>query len=307
MAGKIVRIGTRESKLAVWQAKKVASLLSKHGISSELVYIKTEGDKVLDTPLPLMGGKGVFTKALDDALYENSIDIAVHSYKDVPTEQPDGLITGAVCERDDPRDVFVFRSGVSPEILQDTSRTFHIATSSNRRMAQWLAKYPNTKISDIRGNVQTRMKKLENSDWDGVIFASAGLKRLGLHDKIGAYLDWMLPAPAQGALCIMCRESDSDILEILSLINDTNVALATGLERDFLNELEGGCSAPIGAFSQITNGKVHIEANILHLNGSSEIRIALESEIGYASNLGREAANQARRQGADKIVDALRS
>lgn len=308
MADFKLRIGTRESKLATWQAEKISFLLEQQGIPTRLVFIKTEGDKVLDTPLPLMGGKGVFTKALDDALYADEIDLAVHSFKDVPTLLPKGLIVSAICEREDPRDVFVFRKGISSDFLKnaDTDTEIKIATSSNRRMAQWRNRFPNTDVSDIRGNVQTRMRKLDESDWHGVIFAAAGLKRLQLEHKIGAYLDWMLPAPAQGALCIMSRENDTRVRDILANIHDENVALCTQIERDFLNELEGGCSAPIGAFAEIKNGKVHLETNMLHLDGSGLIKVSISKPVSEARNLGREAADLARKQGADEIVKALR-
>lgn len=307
MSDSVIRIGTRESQLAVWQAQKVAELLRSHGFSSRLVYIKTEGDKVLDTPLPLMGGKGVFTKALDDALYAHEIDIAVHSYKDVPTEQPPGLMTAAVCEREDYRDVFVFRDGVAPAVLENPDAKLSIATSSNRRMALWRNRYPNTTVFDIRGNVQTRLKKLDESDWHGVIFAAAGLKRLDLEHRIGVYLDWMLPAPAQGALCIMCREEDHVIRTSLSLIHDPVIAAATGAERDFLHELEGGCSAPIGAIAQ-QHGEQHItlEAAILNLDGSNLIHIRKQAALPDAHTLGKSSADEARKLGADTIIRALK-
>ena len=207
----MIKIGTRKSKLALWQAYKVQSHLTEMQIESELVLIESEGDKVLDTPLPLMGGKGVFTKALDDALIDGRIDIAVHSLKDIPTCLPSGIVMASVLERANPFDVLVVRKDA--EFMSEEDYTAVIATSSNRRRSQWINKFPKHSTTDIRGNVQTRIKKLRESDWDAAIFAAAGLERMELHHEIAMTLDWMLPAPGQGAVAVVCRENDKEIFD----------------------------------------------------------------------------------------------
>ena len=194
-----IKIGTRKSKLALWQANNVAEQLQTKGYNTELVLFLSEGDKVLDTPLPLMGGKGVFTKVLDDALLNGEIDIAVHSFKDIPTELPEGIALGAILERENPADVIVCRNGI--DFISKEKAI--IATSSNRRKSQWLQRYPNHQIVDIRGNIDTRIQKLKDSNWDAAIFAAAGLIRLELEYEIAQSLDWMLHAPALGAIAVV--------------------------------------------------------------------------------------------------------
>src|SRR6056297_4176463 len=209
-----IRIGTRDSELATWQSNQVRSKLQEFRYEAELIFVKSEGDLDLTTPLTEMGGKGVFTKALDDALLEKRIDVAVHSYKDLPTDNPLPLVVSAVCKREDPRDSLVAPDGT--DFLDDDTVEAIIATSSNRRRAQWLHRYPNHTITNIRGNVNTRLRKVSENDWHGAIFAAAGLKRIGLDHHISDYLDWMIPAPAQGAMAVMVREGDEQMLEITS-------------------------------------------------------------------------------------------
>lgn len=302
---KKVRIGTRDSKLAVWQAEYVSAALRSTGIDSELVYIKTEGDLVLDTPLPLMGGKGVFTKALDDALLREEIDIAVHSHKDIPTRLPDGLVVAAVFEREDPRDVLVLRAGVElmEEELADREGT--IATSSMRRQGQWLHRYPHHRISDIRGNVQTRLRKLDESDWIGAIFAAAGLKRLGLEDRISYYLDWMICAPAQGAVAVMARSNDVRMTEILRAHHHQETALCVGAERQCLNRLEGGCSAPVGVYVRRDEADLVLFSNVLSGDGVDCIDVELRApmnDMDAVLSLGRRAADALLEAGAAALV-----
>lgn len=280
----MIRIGTRDSKLAVWQAEHVASALRTSGVDSTLVYIKTEGDLVLDTPLPLMGGKGVFTKALDEALLRGDIDIAVHSHKDIPTQLPDQLAIIAVFEREDPRDVLVVRAGhplTAQEIM--ASELAVVATSSMRRQGQWLHRHPQHTMVDIRGNVQTRLRKLDEGDWDGVIFAAAGLLRLGLHERIGEYLDWMLCAPAQGAVAVMARDDDGGTKQALAAFHHHETALCVAAERRCLRRLEGGCSAPVGVYVRRESDKFTIFANVLSTDG----------QICYDTHLSAPASDEA--------------
>ncbi|MDX1640998.1 MAG: hydroxymethylbilane synthase, partial [Balneolaceae bacterium] len=238
---KPIRIGTRDSQLATWQAQTVSDKLEEAGHSTEIIFVKSEGDLDLKTPLPEMGGKGVFTKALDDALLANKIDLAVHSYKDLPTENPLPLKVAAVLEREDARDSLVAPKGT--DFLEDETIEAVIATSSNRRKAQWLHRYPNHTITNIRGNVNTRLRKIDENEWHGAIFAAAGLKRIDLDHHISEYLDWMVPAPAQGAMAVMVREEDDEALSVVKPLNHAETALCTGIEREFLNEMEAGCSA----------------------------------------------------------------
>jgi hydroxymethylbilane synthase len=302
----LIRIGTRDSELATWQADNVAGKLNALGFETELIFVKSEGDIDLTTPLTEMGGKGVFTKALDDALLDNRIDLAVHSYKDLPTDNPLPLIVSAVCEREDPRDSLVAPDGI--DFLDDESIKAIIATSSNRRRAQWLHRYPNHAITNIRGNVNTRLRKVSDNEWHGAIFAAAGLKRIGLDHHISDYLDWMVPAPAQGAMAVMVRENDDEMIKITSELNDPETNLCTGIERELLNEMEAGCSAPVGAFAWLDKSgqTLHLKATALKTDGSLSYDIELSAPADSASGLGREAARKLLVQGADKLVEEMK-
>jgi hydroxymethylbilane synthase len=301
---KTIRIGTRDSELATWQAKHVEQEFQRLGHNTKIVYVKSEGDLDLTTPLTEMGGKGVFTKALDDALLENRIDVAVHSYKDLPTENPLPLVVSAVMEREDPRDALVAPKGTA--FLDDESLSAVIATSSNRRKAQWLHRYPKHNITNIRGNVNTRLRKVNENGWDGAIFAAAGLKRINLDHNISEYLEWMVPAPAQGAMAVMVREDDKEIIEITSKLNHRESELCTGLERELLNEMEAGCSAPVGAFAWIEGEEVILHAVALKVDGSLQYDIELKSAVKDAKGLGRKAARKLLDQGADKLVEEMK-
>jgi len=303
---KPIRIGTRDSELATWQAKNVAGNLITLGFETELIFVKSEGDIDLTTPLTEMGGKGVFTKALDDALLDNRIDLAVHSYKDLPTDNPMPLIVSAVCEREDPRDSLVAPGGI--DFLDDESVQAIIATSSNRRRAQWLHRYPNHSITNIRGNVNTRLRKVSENEWHGAIFAAAGLKRIGLDHHISDYLDWMIPAPAQGAMAVMVREDDDKMIKITSELNDPETNLCTGIERELLNEMEAGCSAPVGAFAWLdeSGDTMHLKAAALKTDGSLSYDIELSAPANSARGLGREAARKLLKQGADRLVEEMK-
>lgn len=302
---KIIRIGTRDSELATWQAKLVQDKLEDLGHQSELIFVKSEGDLDLNTPLTEMGGKGVFTKALDDALLENRIDVAVHSYKDLPTENPLPLTVSAVLEREDPRDSLVAPKGT--DFLDNDAIKSVIATSSNRRKAQWLHRFPNDEITNIRGNVNTRLKKVNENGWDGAIFAAAGLKRINLDHNISEYLDWMVPAPAQGAMAVMVRLDDKEMIEITSPLNHYETELCTGIERELLNEMEAGCSAPVGAFAWIEGDELILHAVALKVDGTLQYDIELKSQTNKAVGLGRKAARKLLEQGADKLVEEMKS
>lgn len=299
-----IRIGTRDSELATWQARNVAEKLQESGHQTELIFVKSEGDIDLTTPLTEMGGKGVFTKALDDALLEKQIDVAVHSYKDLPTENHLPLTVSAVMEREDPRDALVAPKGT--DFLEDPSIHATIATSSNRRRAQWLHRYPTHEITNIRGNVNTRLRKVRENGWEGAIFAAAGLKRINLDHNISLFLDWMIPAPAQGAMAVMVREKDEKMIELTSELNHPDTALCTGIERELLNEMEAGCSAPVGAYAWIEDNKLIFQAVALKVDGSLQYDIEMTSSVNEAPGLGRAAARKLLGQGADKLVEEMR-
>lgn len=258
---KPIRIGTRDSALALWQAHHIQDLLKNIDLESVLVPIKSTGDLNLSQPLYAMGITGVFTKELDVALLNNQIDLAVHSMKDVPTQLPKGLSKSFVPERGTPTDVIVMKS----DTLKNDNHV--IATSSLRRQAQWLNRYPNDEIVPMRGNVQTRLNKLKNQEWDGAIFAKAGLERLKINPKNTLTLDWMIPAPAQGAVMVVARSNDPKMTDGLRELNHTPTTICVEAERDFLKALQGGCSAPIGAWAHIENDKIHFKGSLTSLDG----------------------------------------
>lgn len=302
---KTLRIGTRDSKLATWQANKVADELTKLGQNTELVFVKSEGDLDRSTPLTEMGGKGVFTKALDDALLNDEIDLAVHSYKDLPTENPLPLKVAAVLERADARDTLVAPDGT--DFLEDEGYEAVIATSSNRRKAQWLNHYPNHRITNLRGNVNTRIEKVTENEWDGAIFAAAGLIRIGLDNHITRYLDWMVPAPAQGAMAVMIREEDLVLQQMLEDLNHRETELCTRIERDFLHDMEAGCSAPVGGYATVEDETIHFKTVALMLDGSERYDFEVREEMKKAGDLGHLAAEKLLKQGASKVIEEMKS
>lgn len=300
-----IRIGTRSSELATWQARRVADALAEQGHQAELVFITSQGDRDLTTPLAEMGGKGVFTKALDEALLGDEIDLAVHSFKDLPTENPLPLKVAAVMERADPRDTLVAPDGTA--FLEDPDYRGVIATGSNRRRAQWLNRYPRHRVENLRGNVNTRLQKVSSRPWDGAIFAAAGLLRIDLGHHISQYLDWMVPAPAQGAMAVMIREDDSAMDTTIGKLNHQPTALCTRVEREFLNVMEAGCSAPVGAFARLDGEVLHFKAVALTLDGQERFDFNQEVPAADAKGLGRTAARQMLEQGADKVMEELNS
>lgn len=301
---KNIRIGTRDSELATWQANRVADELQKLGHNTELIFVKSEGDVDQMTPLTEMGRKGVFTKALDEAMLNDKIDIAVHSFKDLPTENPLPLRVAAIMQRADARDTLVAPGGA--DFLDDPDYEATIATGSNRRKAQWLHRYPNHEVVDLRGNVNTRLEKTHTKGWDGAIFAAAGLLRIELGDHISRYLDWMIPAAAQGAMAVMVRERDRDMYDTISKLNHDETALCTMIERDFLHDMEAGCSAPVGAHATIKDGQVHFRAVALTLDGAERFDYEQKESVGKAGDLGHQAAQVLLEEGAIRIIEELK-
>jgi hydroxymethylbilane synthase len=302
---KLIRIGTRESQLAVWQATQVKVLLEQQGMRAELAYIKSDGDVDLKTPLYEMGVQGIFTRSLDSALLNHSIDIAVHSMKDVPTQLAAGLRQAAVLKRGPVHDLLVFKKGRDSSV--DKKQIVRIATSSIRRRAQWLHRYPTHTMCNLRGNVNTRLRRLDEEDWDAAIFAQAGLERIGLRPENSAVLDWMIPAPAQGAVMIACREGDDGIGEACLPLNDEATALCTKIEREFLRGLLGGCSTPISALAEIEDGEVYFCGNIVSPDGNLKVEVERILPLEAADDIGRSAAGELLERGGREIISRLSS
>lgn len=300
---KIIRIGTRDSELALWQATTVQQKLEELGYDTILVPTKSMGDQVLDKPLYELGVTGIFTKTLDVALLKGNIDIAVHSMKDVPTQLPKGIVQAAVLERAITHDILVHKG--SGFLESDTPAT--IATGSLRRRAQWLNKYPNHKVVDLRGNVNTRLLKLIENDWQGAIFAQAGLERIKLLPKDAIRLDWMIPAPAQGAMLVVAKEEDDFTKEALSKLNHSGTEISTTIEREFLRTLEGGCTAPIGALAQIKDQTVYFEGVVFSLDGKQKIDIKKEVKLSDVKDLGKTSAEEVLQKGGDKLMQEIRN
>lgn len=340
---KVIRIGTRESQLAIWQATLVQQLLTKNNIVAELVFIKSEGDIDLQTPLYEIGIQGIFTRSLDIALINNKIDIAVHSMKDVPTQLANGIVQSAVLPRASYKDIFVYKKehssirdrlgyvngkwsmsnkvngqwamsknlpgykkDIAPSLSNNNSRFNNspliIATSSIRRMAQWLHRYPNTTIENLRGNVNTRLRKVQDNNWHGAIFAAAGLERINLRPENAIELDWMLPAPAQGAIMVVCRAADAFCLHACQLLNDVTTATCVKIERDFLRTLSGGCSTPISALAEIKDDKIYFRGNILSPDGTEKVEIEKIITHNQSDNAGKILAEELLNKGGEKIA-----
>jgi hydroxymethylbilane synthase len=298
-----VRIGTRDSALALWQATLVQETLQRQGISAELVPVKSEGDQDLVTPLYAFGVQGVFTRNLDAALLNGRIDIAVHSMKDVPVELPKGIIQLAVLKRGPWLDTLVLsekHAGRDWEELR--AEPLVIATSSIRRRAQWLHRYPHHQMAGLRGNVATRLRKVNEQGLDGAIFAQAGLARIGLLPGHAQPLDWMLPAPAQGAIMVACRHGDEDMKTLGIHLNDTLTALCVKTERDFLRALLGGCSTPISGHARVEGDQLFFRGNIFTPDGKEEASVELSEKALFAGTVGKLAADIILGQGGADIV-----
>ena len=294
-----IKIGTRASKLAVWQAKQVQTLLQKINISSSIIKIKSSGDKDLSKPVYELGVTGVFTKEIDLALLNNEIDIAVHSLKDVPTKLPLGVIQGAVLQRGSELDVII-----PSNTLKSKENT--IATGSLRRKAQWLNRFKTDNIVEIRGNVQTRLRKLKENNWNGTIMAKAGLERLEILPEYYQELNWMIPAPAQGAISVQNLTIKPSITKMLKQINHVETEICTNIERSFLNKLEGGCTAPIGAYAKIANKSIVFRGVLLSAEGKEKIEINEVEKLENIQGLGERFAKKIISLGGDKILNSLK-
>jgi hydroxymethylbilane synthase len=301
---KAIRIGTRDSQLAVWQATLVQSLLEQNNFSTELIPIKSEGDLDLTTPLYEMGVQGVFTRYLDAALLQHRVDIAVHSMKDVPTVPAKGVAQAAVLKRGPVRDLLLYKN--STDFLHNKTDAATIATGSIRRIAQWLHRYPHHQLVNLRGNINTRLRKLQENDWDGAIFAAAGLERINLRPEKAVALEWMLPAPAQGVIMIACRENDAFASQACALMNDAETALCAKAERDFLRTLLGGCSTPVGAYAYIQDDYLIFEGNILTTDGKEKAEIKKKIKASEATETGKEAAEELLKTGGRKILETFK-
>lgn len=297
---KIIRIGTRDSQLAMWQAKKVQKLLEELGHQTELIPVKATGDLVLDKPLYELGITGIFTKNLDIAMLNDDIDIAVHSMKDVPTVLPEGIIQAAVLKRANYNDILLLKD--NEEFMAQPNGV--IATGSLRRKAQWLNRYPTHTVEGLRGNVNTRLQKLEDNDWNGAIFAAAGLERVGLRPKGAVNLTWMIPAPAQGAIMITALDKDEEIKEICAELNDKDTEICTGIEREFLNRLEGGCTAPIGALAFINEKEeeINFKGILLSRDGKKKIEVSKKVKVGKHKYVAKDCANYVIDKGGKLIM-----
>ena len=301
-----IRIGTRKSKLALWQANFVANKLKEHfpDLEIELVKITTKGDKILDVPLAKVGGKGLFVKEIEEAMLRNEIDIAVHSLKDVPTFFPKGLGLIAITKREDPRDAFV---SVKYNSLEELPKGAIVGTSSLRRKVQLKLKRPDLQIKDLRGNVDTRLRKLEEGQYDAIILAYAGLKRLDLAKKAKQIFDPLefIPAVAQGFLGIEARLDDEKTKEIVSVLNDEESLIRATAERSFLKTLEGGCQVPLGAYTEIKDKKLHITGFVSDLEAKRFYTETLEGSVDYPEELGKSLAEKLLSKGAREVLDEI--
>ncbi|HNI63454.1 MAG TPA: hydroxymethylbilane synthase, partial [Agitococcus sp.] len=297
-----LRIATRKSPLALWQAEYVKASLLKHHpqLTIELVTFTTQGDKILDTPLAKIGGKGLFVKELEQAMLAGDADLAVHSMKDVPMECPEGLAITTICEREDPTDAFVSNRFAS---LQELPLGAIVGTSSLRRQCQLRALRPDLEIRDLRGNVGTRLGRLDNGEYDAIILASAGLKRLGLQQRIAQSLTQLLPAVGQGAVGIEARSNDTELLALLAPLHHLPTALCVQAERAMNRRLQGGCQVPIAGFATLDNQQLTLNALVGSLDGQSVLRYqAQTTDLSTIEQLGENVADGLLAQGADKIL-----
>ena len=302
---KTIRIGTRDSELALWQAKTVEKQLNDLGYKTEIIAVKSDGDIVLDKPLYELGITGIFTKTLDVAMIQGKIDIAVHSMKDVPTLLPNGIVQGAVLERASAFDILVYKENL--DFLTEENST--IASSSLRRKASWLHKYPSHKIEDIRGNVNTRLLKVAESNWGGAIFAEAGLERINLKPEKAIILDWMIPAPAQGAMVVVCNADDFFSLDAVSQLNHIETEICTYIERQFLRTLEGGCTAPIGAIATYNEKEDVIDFTgvLLSIDGKQKLEVTKTVAVSEWKKLGFHTAQEILSNGGESIMLSIKN
>ena len=302
-----LRIGTRGSALAQWQADHVAAALRSlpGGPDPELVVIKTEGDRIQDVPLSQVDGKAFFTKEIEEALLENRVDLAVHSLKDLATENPPGLVLGAVMEREDPRDVFV---AAGPFHLGALGQGARVGTSSLRRRALLARLRPDLELLELRGNVPTRIRKLDVGEYDAIVLAAAGVKRLGLEDRISAYLplETFLPAVSQGALGIQIRDEDQEVASWVKALEDRATRDATTAERAFLRTVEGGCHVPVGAFGEVRGIELRLSGIVCSLDGCKAVEGKVFGLAEDAESLGTRLAEDVLARGGEEILQELR-
>lgn len=305
MAEKVIRIGTRDSELALWQAHTVQKQLNDLGYKTEIVAVKSEGDIILDKPLYELGITGIFTKTLDIAMINGQVDIAVHSMKDVPTALPQGIVQAAVLPRANVLDILVHKGNT--DFLNSNDKAT-IATGSLRRQALWLNKYPNHTTVDLRGNVNTRMQKLQESDWSGAVFAAAGLERINLKPENYIDLDWMIPAPAQGAMVVVAMADDDFTLDAVSQLNDIETEICTYIERQFLRTLEGGCTAPIGALARYNENDdtIHFKGILLSVDGKQKLEINKTVDISEWKKLGFNSAQEILNNGGTELMAKIK-
>jgi hydroxymethylbilane synthase len=298
---KTIRIGTRDSELALWQAHNVQKQLNNLGYSTEIIAVKSTGDLILDKPLYELGITGIFTKTLDVAMLKGEVDIAVHSMKDVPTALPIGIVQAAVLERANVLDILVHKGNL--DFLNSKGT---IASGSLRRKAQWLSKYPTHGVEDLRGNVNTRMQKLQDNNWNGAIFAAAGLERINLKPSNYINLDWMIPAPAQGAMLVVAMEKDIFSREALANLNHQETEICTHIERQFLRTLEGGCTAPIGALATIKEKQINFEGVLFSLDGKQKFSIKKSCNFDSYVDFGQKCGNEILQNGGKSLMEELR-
>lgn len=301
MSQKVIKIGTRDSELALWQAHTVQNKLHDLGYKTEIIAVKSTGDLILDKPLYELGITGIFTKTLDIAMLKGEVDIAVHSMKDVPTALPIGIVQAAVLERANTLDILVHKGN-----LDFLNSDGIIASGSLRRKAQWLNKYPTHKVEDLRGNVNTRMQKLKDNNWNGAIFAAAGLERINLKPETYLNLDWMIPAPAQGAMVVVAMENDNFTREALAKLNHKESEICTYIERQFLRTLEGGCTAPIGALAVKNGDQIGFQGVLFSLDGKEKYLIEKSCNFDTYLNFGQECAKELLKNGAKPLMVKLR-
>ena len=301
---KTIRIGTRDSELALWQAHHVEKRLNDLDYKTEIIAVKSQGDIILDKPLYELGIVGIFTKTLDFAMINGQVDIAVHSMKDVPTALPIGIVQAAVLERASTLDILVYKGSL--DFLNEQGI---IATGSLRRQAQWLSKYPTHKVVDLRGNVNTRMQKLQKSDWNGAVFAAAGLERINLKPSNYIDLDWMIPAPAQGAMLVVAMQKNAFTRDALSHLNHIETEIVTYIERQFLKTLEGGCTAPIGALAKYNEEEdtIHFQGVLFSLDGKEKIEINKIVPIEEWKKLGFYSAQEILNNGGTKLMSEIKN
>jgi hydroxymethylbilane synthase len=300
---KTIRIGTRDSHLALWQAKTVEKHLNVLGYSTQIIPVKSEGDILLDKPLYELGITGIFTKTLDIAMLNGQVDIAVHSLKDVPTALPVGIVQAAVLERANIADILVHKGTL--DFLQNTGT---IATGSLRRQAQWWNKYPNHTVVDLRGNVNTRLQKLQENSWDGAVFAAAGLERINIKPDNFISLDWMIPAPAQGAMVVVAMANDDFTNDAVAQLNHLETEICTSIERQFLKTLEGGCTAPIGAIATYdeNNDTIHFKGVLLSINGKEKLEIEKKVDISEWKKIGFSTAQELLNNGGKQLMETIK-